>query len=251
MSSWISRDGGIAKVTPLRYEDADQSVKRWPTEMTTSAEAVRVLPTVEPVSPIVWALSAWVSSIAPLPFQVVTTGAPRRSASASSSSQASAMSTPPPATITGRVAPRRLAAARSTSSAAGRTRPRASRRSGSGIRTSAASAWMSIARSRRIGPGRPLVIAFHARWRTNGRSSTRDGCHHSLTTGSKTRGLSAWCFRSNSWNSPCPRMYVCGDPIARATAVESTYAVPIPMTVFIAPGPMLVNASMGRPVARK
>jgi hypothetical protein len=45
-------------------------------------------------------------------------------------------------------------------------------------------------------------------------------------------------------------MYVCGDPVASATAVESTYAVPIPMTVFIAPGPMLVKASIGFPVAR-
>jgi hypothetical protein len=39
--------------------------------------------------------------------------------------------------------------------------------------------------------------------------------------------------------------------VARATAVESTYAVPRPISVFIAPGPMLVKASIGRPVARK
>ena len=45
---------------------------------------------VEPVSPIVWPASGWVSSIAPLPFQVVTTGAPSRSASARSSAEASA-----------------------------------------------------------------------------------------------------------------------------------------------------------------
>ena len=42
-----------------------------------------------------------------------------------------------------------------------------------------------------------------------------------------------------------------GTAYVDSTAVESTYAVPIPMTVFIAPGPMLVKASIGWPVARK
>jgi hypothetical protein len=46
-------------------------------------------------------------------------------------------------------------------------------------------------------------------------------------------------------------MYVCGEPVRSATAVESTYAVPIPTSVFIAPGPMLVKARIGVPVARK
>ena len=42
-----------------------------------------------------------------------------------------------------------------------------------------------------------------------------------------------------------------GEPVISGTAVESTYAVPMPTTVFIAPGPMLVKASMGCPLARK
>jgi hypothetical protein len=46
-------------------------------------------------------------------------------------------------------------------------------------------------------------------------------------------------------------MSVCGDPVISATAVESTYAVAIPITAFVAPGPMLVNARIGRPLARK
>ena len=50
----------------------------------------------------VWPVSSCVSSIAPLPFHVVTTGAPSRSASAVTSAQASARIAPPPATITGR-----------------------------------------------------------------------------------------------------------------------------------------------------
>ena len=194
--------------------------------------------------------SSCVSSIAPLPFHVVTTGAPSRSARAVTSAEASAVIAPPPATMTGRLASRRIAAARSMSSAAGRIRPRASRSAGSGSMTSALSARTSIGRSSRIGPGRPDTIWFQARWRTNGSSSTRDGCHHSLTTGSKIRGLSATCRRSSSWSRPAPRMYVWGDPVSSATAVESTYAVAIPITALVAPGPMLVNARMGRPVAR-
>jgi hypothetical protein len=35
------------------------------------------------------------------------------------------------------------------------------------------------------------------------------------------------------------------------TAVESANAVAMPTTVFVCPGPMLVNARSGRPVTRK
>ena len=45
-------------------------------------------------------------------------------------------------------------------------------------------------------------------------------------------------------------MSVCADPVSSATAVESTYAVAMPITVFVAPGPMDVKASIGRPEAR-
>ncbi len=45
-------------------------------------------------------------------------------------------------------------------------------------------------------------------------------------------------------------MYVWGEPVSSATAVESTYAVAIPTTVLVAPGPMLVKARIGWPVAR-
>ena len=98
----MSFAGGMAKVTPARHDDADQSTKRHPTLSTTSADDVSALPMVDPVSPMVWPASRCVSSIAPFPFQVVTTGAPSRSASACSSAVASAEMTPPPATMTGR-----------------------------------------------------------------------------------------------------------------------------------------------------
>src|SRR6266542_5840591 len=101
MSIWMSRLGGMENVTPLRYDDVDQSVKRQPTERTTSALAASSLPHVDAVSPIVWAASSCVSSIAPLPIQVVTTGAPSRSARARTSAEAADPIAPPPATITG------------------------------------------------------------------------------------------------------------------------------------------------------
>ncbi len=86
----MSRVGGIANVTPARYDDADQSVKRLPTDRITSARTASSLPHDDAVSPIVSPASGCVSSIAPLPFQVVTTGAPRRSARAVTSGLASA-----------------------------------------------------------------------------------------------------------------------------------------------------------------
>src|SRR4051794_4038235 len=107
MSHWMRLVGGIEKVTPRRHEEDDQSVKRLPTDRMTSALAASSFPHDDAVSPIVSAASGWVSSIAPLPFHVVTTAAPRRSASAVSSALASDEITPPPATITGRFAPAR------------------------------------------------------------------------------------------------------------------------------------------------
>ncbi len=63
-------------------------MKRLPTERRTSALAASSFPDVDAVSPIVSAASGCSSSIAPLPFQVVTTAAPSRSASAVSSALA-------------------------------------------------------------------------------------------------------------------------------------------------------------------
>ena len=65
-------------------------------------------------------------------------------------------------------------------------------------------------------------IWVHARCSTNGSSSTREGWNHSLTPGSKIRGLSAACRRSSSCSRPWPRMYVCAEPVISSTAVEST-----------------------------
>src|SRR6476659_605021 len=111
MSSWMSFVGGIVKVTPARYEEADQSVKRFPTERRTSAVDDSSLPDDDAVSPTVSPASSCVASRAPLPFHVVTTAAPRRSARAVISADDSAVIAPPPATMTGRFAWRRRAAA--------------------------------------------------------------------------------------------------------------------------------------------
>src|SRR5258707_577316 len=102
----------MAKLTPFRYDEALQSVKRQPTDNTTSAEAARRLPEVLAVSPTLQPFSTWSSGIAPFPIQVVTTGAPRNSATATRSAAASAVIAPPPATITGRSAPASSLAAR-------------------------------------------------------------------------------------------------------------------------------------------
>src|SRR5438270_2376518 len=101
----MSLDGGMAKLTPLRYDDALQSVKRQPTARTTSAPDASLFPDVLAVSPTLQPFKGWSSGIAPLPIQVVTTGAPRCSATATRSAAASAVMAPPPATITGRSAP--------------------------------------------------------------------------------------------------------------------------------------------------
>src|SRR5437016_6599584 len=98
--------GEIENVTPLRYDEADQSVNRQPTASSTSADAASSLPQLEAVSPIVRPARSCVSSMTPLPFQVVATGAPSRSASAVTWADASDVIAPPPATITGRFASR-------------------------------------------------------------------------------------------------------------------------------------------------
>src|SRR3954451_19479734 len=100
----MSALGGIENVTPLRYDDADQSVKRQPTESSTSALVASSFPHVDAVSPIVCAARSCVSSMAPFPFHVVTTGARSRSARATIAADASDVMTPPPATMTGRFA---------------------------------------------------------------------------------------------------------------------------------------------------
>ena len=98
--------------------------RKWvPTARTTSASSssgcIRRLTQIEP------AASGWRSSIAPLPWRVVTTGAWRCSATAASAGLASPSTTPPPAQINGRSAP--ASSARRSRSAPGRRR-RARRR---------------------------------------------------------------------------------------------------------------------------
>lgn len=45
-------------------------------------------------------------------------------------------------------------------------------------------------------------------------------------------------------------MWVGGAPVTTRTLVESVNAVPMPMTVLLAPAPMEVTAACGRPVTR-
>src|SRR6266571_2301156 len=106
MSTWMSLASGIENVTPLREDDADQSVKRQPRDMTTSALAAVLLPGSDPGQPAVPAHIGLSSAMAPLPFQVKTTGMPSFSTSVVSSGVAFALIAPPPTTMHGRFAVR-------------------------------------------------------------------------------------------------------------------------------------------------
>src|SRR5215469_7185726 len=103
----MSLASGMENVTPFRYDDADQSVKRQPSDMTTSAFAVALLAGVEPGHPTLPTHIGWSSAIAPFPFHVNATGMPSFSARMVSSAEAFAVIAPPPATMHGRLAPRR------------------------------------------------------------------------------------------------------------------------------------------------
>lgn len=46
-------------------------------------------------------------------------------------------------------------------------------------------------------------------------------------------------------------MWVGGPPVITRQLVESVNAVPMPITVLLAPAPMEVTAAMGFPVARQ
>src|SRR5213080_2301847 len=96
----------IENVTPLRYDEADQSVKRQPSDITTSALAAVLLPGSDPGQPAVPAHIGLSSAIAPFPFQVKTTGMPSFSTNVVNSGVAFALIAPPPTTMHGRLAVR-------------------------------------------------------------------------------------------------------------------------------------------------
>ena len=159
MSTWTSFVGGMLYVSPFLKEPEVQSTNRHPTLSRTSAVEVRRLADVLPLEPPGPPLRTWSSGMEPLPLKVVTTGAPRCSARATSSAHASEPMAPPPATITGRFAPTSSSAARWDSTGSGRTLPSGS----TGVAGRSAftvSACASMAMSTWTGPGRPDTIAL-------------------------------------------------------------------------------------------
>src|SRR5207253_7106828 len=104
-------------------DEADQSVKRQPSDITTSAFAAVLLPGSEPGQPAVPAHLGLSSAIAPLPFHVKTTGMPSFSTSVVSSGVALAVMAPPPTTMQGRLAVRRSLMAASIAWASARGFP--------------------------------------------------------------------------------------------------------------------------------
>ena len=100
------------------------------------------------------------------------------------------------------------------------------------------------------GPGRPVSMAFQARCKTKGTWSARMTSKVRLVTGATIWGKSGEAKRSSSCMTPWPRMCVAALPLMRSRAVESQCAVANPMMVFVAPGPIEVQAAIGWPVTR-
>ena len=55
---------------------------------------------------------------------------------------------------------------------------------------------------------------------------------------------------SHSWkaSSPIARVGTC--PVITTSGIESMYAVAMPVTALVTPGPLVTSATPGRPVAR-
>ena len=131
------------------------SMKRLPITSTTSASSNSGRPASALMA------SGWRADSAPRPLSLITTGAPRRSASRCSGALAAAAITPPPTYSTGKRAWSSRAAARSMSACSG-----AASGATTGAIGAAASSALAISRSKGTstptGRGRPLCIAVKA-----------------------------------------------------------------------------------------
>src|SRR5438105_4267917 len=78
-----------------------------------------------------------------------------------------------------------------------------------------------------------------------GQRSRPAGC-----AGATMCGKSGDAKRSSSCITPWPRIWVAALPVIRSSAVESQCAVASPIIVFVAPGPIEVQATIGWPVTR-
>lgn len=135
--------------------------------------------------------------MAPQPIRVGTTGVPVSSANSTSRAEASALMTPPPATISGRSAAFSIASAFSIC-----RRVAAGFQTGSGSYVSGSNSisvsWTSTGRSMRTGPGRPERIRWNACWKTPGTCAASSTVVAALVTGAAMEAMStAW--KSSLW----------------------------------------------------
>ena len=235
-SRWIRRPGidrPLATLLP--------NWNRVPIASTTSASAITGSSTLR--SPWGPSASGWSSAIAPRPSTEVSTGAPSRSASAVSSADAPAETTPPPAHRSGRLAAASSSTARSSGAWAG-----ACTMGGCGAptRTSPVAYCRSIGTSMAPGCGRPLVMSRAA-------SSTVDAIAAWWLTWATyrqtVRSMSIWRSASCSVDRPLPYELVSTWPVSSSTREEAKCASNSPPIALAVPGPVLASATPMPPVA--
>ena len=103
---------------------------------------------------------------------------------------------------------------------------------------------MSDGRSISTGPGRPDVARCSASATAWATSSGRSMAIECLTIGAVIPITSA------SWKALVPRSAVLTWPVTNSVGIESMCASQIGVTRFVAPGPLVANATPTRPVAR-
>ena len=238
-STWMSRPESSSAYWPV--VSAPSSV---PTASTTSAPA-RSSRTAGSSSAVPTA--SWSSSgKAPLPMYVVATGAPSRSATARSSSQAAERSTPPPAQTTGVIALARRYAASSSVASSGSGSVSGATSSSPG-RTSVSPASTSTGISRKTGPLGGVSARRQASASSSGISPALSARAAHFTTGAKE---AFWSGSSCRKPRPAP---IRSRGIWLAIATTGTCALAASMSAaseMSAPGPVERRSGAGRPLVR-
>ncbi len=219
-----------------------KSVHRVPIPRTTSASRAAASAGAVPVCPMPPRHCGWSHRSAPFPAWVSATAIPVAAAKSARAAHASECRTPPPATISGRRAPRIRAAAPATAPASGtgrRTVQTRSRNISSG--KSYASACTSCGSASVTAPVSTGSVSTRIAWRSEGmsisgrqiRSKKREtGRSVSLTEMSYAQGT------SSCWSTGSARRVAKTSPGSSSTGTRLTVARAAPVTRLVAPGPM-------------
>ena len=178
---------------------------------------------------------------APLPINVSQTGASTRSTKVLSSSLASEITAPPPPTIIGLRASLIIWAAvtRSSSLSVSVTR---SICSGTTFVYSVLAAGTSFVISTSTGPGLPVIAILNARRSVSANFVTSFTMKLCFVTGIVIPAI------STSWKLSFPSNGTVTLPVMATIGTESIYAVAIPVTRFVAPGPLVAKQTPTLPV---